>query len=147
MDTTVDIYSKETMATLEGYFCEKSDVLEEGLYTLKEKSLIADVVAINLLLNESVSILGGGSTAEGGSNAPRYVKKAKAGSVEAEFEQADLRKAAVDLRTDAKSLVDRLLANARAKACSFGFDLPFFRDYDCEPPTATPFIVGKFDRC
>lgn len=147
LDDDIQIYAEEVMGTLEGFLSDKTeamcdmgvDIFEEAIYPTNEKSLMADVVAVHLLLQRSTEILGG--KADGTRDtAPNFLKSAKAGTVEAEFEQADLRKGAADLRTSSEALIEELIKNAKAKARALCFELPFFDDQPAIEPTATPFI-------
>jgi|AntAceMinimDraft_13_1070369.scaffolds.fasta_scaffold01517_5 hypothetical protein len=91
----------------------------EEKYLLEQRVVVADVVAVYLLLYRMIAETGGVSdgtkdgTAEG-----KYLKKTKAGSVEVEWDQIDSKKGGMSSSVD--GLLEMYQASARRKASLIG---------------------------
>lgn len=92
---------------------------DEALYTVMQRSIIADLVAIYIIMTTMVATTGGSS---GTPNLTTYIKKAKAGSVEVEYDQFKVKDGAM-LSIDGKSLLEKLKADimrkSRTQGCTF----------------------------
>lgn len=133
-----------------------ADIFDEAYYSLSEKSLVSDIICAQLLSSKGVQILGNASAnptetsnetvVEGQS---KFVSKAEAGSVNAEFSPIkETNKTTTkpihvkdhDLRVAAQTLYVRFVNSAISKAGSMGiYNLPFF-ETDLES-TPHPFIT------
>lgn len=107
--------------------CFKTGILEteetewsEDKYNVLQKSIIADIVCIYILLIQMLANIGGVASSNGssGSPAPKFLKQAKAGSVEVQWEQFDLNKAT--LAMSGEKLLDRFKKSAINKALKMG---------------------------
>jgi len=96
-----------------------SRVGNEEHYSVLQRSVIADIVAMYILLLKATET-SGGSTAEGAA-APlsTFLKKAKAGSVEVEYDQFKLKDSTI-LAIGNEDLLGQLKAGAVRKAAQLG---------------------------
>lgn len=124
-DTTVKALIVEVMFELEG--CFKTGLFEttetewgEDHYNILQRSIIADIVCCYVLIMQMLSNIGGVAASEGSEAivASKFLKSAKAGSVEVEWEQFDLNKAT--LAMSGQSLLDRFKKSAITKAAGLG---------------------------
>ena len=92
----------------------------ESNYKVHQRSVIADIVCCYILIIQMLANIGGTAPVDGvgGAVAGKFLKSAKAGSVEVEWEQFDLNKAT--LAMSGQSLLDRFRKSAINKASSMG---------------------------
>lgn len=118
-DAIIAIFKAEVYYELQGVLT-KSDVQleDDAAYSGKERSLIADVVAIQMLSRRALENMEGLTGSAAGGN--KVLTKAKAGSTEAEFEIA---KASDGAKTLLKTtdMIMKLVADANRKAMAYGF--------------------------
>lgn len=103
----------ETSETLEDW----ERVGNEALYTIPQKRVIADLVALNILYRIIVSNTV--KTGEESSDNNQFLKKAKAGSAEVEYEQIKLKDSGL-FQLSAKDLLDKFRKNAINGAAMLG---------------------------
>lgn len=125
-DALIDLFEYEVMVLLQKCFNRLDTELGvsfESLYTPLQLSLIADLVTIKLLLTKSV-INASGSSTTGGQTGGTYLKRAKAGSVEAEFALPQAGKESItQLGLDTDDLLKYLKNEALIKAGILGCSL------------------------
>lgn len=93
----------------------------EGNYSALQQSIIADLVAVYVLLMQAAGGYDFTSGGGGGSSAPAtYIKKAKAGSAEVEYDQFDTSKSTTSTAIGSKSLLEYFKKNAINKAAQNG---------------------------
>jgi hypothetical protein len=101
---------------------------DEANYNVYQLSIVADLVSIYVLLTQYVGNAGGiASDTEGVESTPSvqtFLKRAKAGSVEVEYDQFDTKKSGL-LSMDAISLIAQYKKDLMRKARNFGciFDI------------------------
>lgn len=121
---------------------------DESKYVLNQRVVIADVVAVYLLIFKVVQETGGLATVDGdGTNEGKFLSKTKAGSVEVEWEQIDTKKGG-GLTGSSEGLIKMYQESAsrrgRAIGCTISWDLQAML-VECQRcRTLPPFIVGKF---
>jgi len=123
-------FTLEVMYELEG--CFKVSILPDGtinlarvgdetFYSVLMKSIIADIVAVYILI-----LLGAGSQFNGivaqidTGILSKYLKKTKAGSVEVEYDQFDFKKGSSFTRLDTMSLIGAYKKSAVRRAHQLG---------------------------
>ena len=122
---------------------------DEQYYNMLEKSLLADLVAIAVLTQRSGANAASNTTGDSsGASTGTFLKKAKAGSAEVEYEQFDVSKdkSSEQIQMGTDGLLDRLHADAAHKAKLLGCSLEICSDcYQKSPddPVAAPFIIIK----
>lgn len=115
----------------------------EEKYSIEQRVVIADVVAVYLLLYKMIATTGGVSdgTADGNSEG-KYLKKTKAGSVEVEWDQIDSKKGGLNSSGD--GLLKMFKESARRKASLLGCIISWDNAdmlVDRERSIEMPFIV------
>lgn len=95
-----------------------SRVGDEDNYNVMERSVIADVVTMYILMMTFFATMGGNAGA-GTPSLSTYLKKAKAGSTEVEYDQFDIKGAAM-LALDSKSLLEQVKNDINRKARVIG---------------------------
>lgn len=161
-DSYIEMYKQEVLAFVGNEVPtsntrpKNASIFDEAFYSMAEKSMIADCIAAMLLSAKGIEILGSvtnndpretttESSTEGSS---KYVSKAEAGSVNAEFAPIKSSSKIIskpvsikdyDLRVAAQTLYDRFKNAALGKASNLGLNtLPFFEDEGDAIPV--PFI-------
>lgn len=149
-------YTLEVMYQLNSCFQIPGDKIgQEENYTIIMQTIIADVICIFFLMAVlSSSVTGGESTTEGGGESSQntFLKTAKAGSVEVEYEQFDSSKsggsdAYMSLKLKAPDLISLYKGDAMSKASSIGCYLNIFDDGTLSVGCAAkkPFYVVPYD--
>ena len=122
-DTILEVYKFEVFYELQGVFEKTDDQLEdEAEYKGKERSIVADIIAIQLLGRRAITNMEGTGGAAATGN--KILKKAKAGSAETEFEIAKANDGAKVLM-NAANLIAKFTADVNRKAASYGFIFDF----------------------
>lgn len=114
---SLDIAIYESAALLE-FYLDKSlpDVdLDPGDYDGTEKSLVADIAAIQLVMARGLANSAG--VAGGGAVGNTYLKRAQAGSVEAEFGEASK----TFFGANVEMALNSLMSSVNMKSCRYGF--------------------------
>jgi len=93
---------------------EIGNIGNEDFYTNAEKSIIADMVCMQWIFSDAVNR----SSTITSTTAPTFVKKAKAGSAEVEYDKADSK--TLPFLIDAGKMMDKFKADAQRKALSLG---------------------------
>lgn len=91
---------------------------EEDYYDVKQRSLIADLVAVYVLQRNAASLLFPMEGSTTTTNTNTYIKTAKAGSAEVEYGQLDATKTLT--RLDLSTLMDRLMKSAMRRGIAMG---------------------------
>jgi len=138
LHATIDLFAKEVMYLLQNCLkIEDADVELEASYTFMQLSLISDIVCIKMLGTEVIQNMYKASNGTGG----KFLKKAKAGSAEAEFDQ-------VSKENSLSQSVDKLLEGFRleafSKASQYGCFLPILTDYIPQTMFVPPFITMTY---
>ena len=124
-----------------------SSIGNEAAYSVPQRSLLADLVAIGMLTRKLLSNASTSSGSDGSTST--FIKKAGAGSAEVEFEQVDGRKLAGGsvFSLTPVQLLKSLRQSAIAKGVKLGCELIFLDDgglevscFSCND-LPTPFIV------
>lgn len=126
----ISMFILEVMYELE--ICFKVDLLDpipvppatnigvEEIYTIPQRVIIADVVAVQILIMKLALNMGGAASGtDDGINTGKFLKKTKAGSVEVEWEQTDTKKGG-GLFTSAESLLKLYQQSASRKSHALG---------------------------
>lgn len=95
---------------------------EETNYSVTERGLIADLVSCFMILRKVFVNIEGDGTTGGGASGSKYLKRAKAGEVEAEFALPKSDESS-NLQMKAEQLLDGLKNAACQKASQLGFTL------------------------
>lgn len=138
VDATIELFAKEVMYLLQN--CLKiadADVELEASYNFLQLSLISDIVCIKMLGTEVIQNMYKASNGTGG----KYLKKAKAGSAEAEFDQVSKDSS---LSQSVESLLDSFRLEAFSKASQYGCFLPILSDYIPQVTFVPPFITMTY---
>lgn len=156
-DEIISGFIIEVMSELEVCFKKGLNEFEgedwdENQYNLTQKSIIADLVCVYILMLKMLSNVGGSGATEGSEEvAPaKFLKSAKAGSVEVEWEQFDLNKASLAL--SGKSFLESYKKSAARKAASLGCLIDITDEYgvmiqDALDTTTLPFRIVHFQSC
>lgn len=134
-DNKIDLFAKEIMYMLQN--CLKiadAGVEDESAYTFMQLSLISDLVCIKLLNTKAVQDMASSSSGDGGT----YLKKAKAGSAEAEFDSIPKEGR---MYSSVSELFKEIKAEALSKASQYGCMIPMITDQILQPTFSPPFIV------
>ena len=134
-DNKIDLFAKEIMYMLQN--CLKialADVEDESAYTFLQLSLISDLVCIKMLNTQAVQDLASSSSGSGGT----FLKKAKAGSAEAEFDAIPKEGR---MYSNIMDLFKEIKAEALSKAAQYGCIIPMITDQVLEPSFLPPFVV------
>jgi hypothetical protein len=119
-------FAAEVMAELYRFMeIEEADMLDDTKYSVAQKSLIADLVSIQLLTRKVLFNGEGNGTSAGAGN--KILKKGKAGETEAEF-TALKASDGTRLLMEATSLISKFMSDALRKARSLGFILDIAKD-------------------
>lgn len=130
-DTLIDQWTAEVMSELKAPLGKSDDdasekyYLELDAYSNQENSLIADMVAVNLLLVHVIKNAEGDSSGAG--QAGKMLKRAKAGETEVEYFALK----ATDgtrLMLEAGALLSKLSESAMRKARTIGFILDYSKE-------------------
>lgn len=99
---------------------ENPEQWNEEDYSLLERSFIADLVSYFMLIKKSIDQTSGSDTSvsDGNATIPTFLKKAKAGSAEVEFDSAY--KNFSGFATDMKATAQLILDNGRTRAAQLG---------------------------
>lgn len=158
-DSDISVYTLELMNELEVCLKKDKDLPEgqptkvghEENYTIAEQSLIADMVSISMLQN--LALQASQSASEGGSTTGLFLKKAKAGSADVEYEQFDNRKGG-GFSMSIGTVIGNLKKSAIRKGTKLGCALIYTEEggweiscSDCLKPIPTPFIVTSKYQC
>lgn len=126
---------------------EDAQVGNEANYSFAEKSLLADVVAVQLLMNQSIkNIYGTVGNVTDVNAVDKFVKSAGAGSAKVEFEQVDNKKSSSKV-LGLDTLIDMYRSAAVRKGHKLGCDLVFLENGGLEiscgscDPVFVPFCV------
>lgn len=122
-DTLISNFIMEMMGELNACFKIEEDLVgDEANYTVAQKACIADFVAYYILLLYMATSTGAGSGSseeESGSMAT-FISAVKAGSVEVEWEQFDLKSGAAGFVSSGENLLNYFLSSAIRKAAAMG---------------------------
>lgn len=130
-------YTLEAMYELE--YCFRIRVMEDGtedmarvgneqFYNVYQLSIVSDLVALYVLMTQFIGNMGGiasdVSTIPSTPSVQTFLRRAKAGSVEVEYEQFDTKISGL-LATDANTLIGQFKKDLMRKARNFGciFDI------------------------
>lgn len=138
-DMNIDIFTMEVYYTLAVYFGytvpdDVTTIEDPATYNELQKSLIADIVACYLIIRRVISNKEGDAAAGSGSSTPtgnRFLKKAKAGSTEAEWDIAKSTEYEASFGLSTGDLLDMLKNQACLKARQFYIDLKVCDDGTC----------------
>jgi hypothetical protein len=111
---------------------EGTDIEDITKYDRLQLMLVADIVAIKYLWGLSAKRLGASTS---GANVPTFLKRAKAGSAEAEFSQVTGTGGGMSI----DDLLDKLRASAMGQATGMGCVLDFLADPNAEVVLTFPF--------
>jgi hypothetical protein len=128
-DTNTELilsFAAEVMGELYKVFdISDADMLDDTKYSILQKSLIADLASIQILMRQSLlNGEGNGSNAAAGN---KMLKRAKAGETEAEFAQLKASDGTKLLMT-ASQLAEKYMNDALRKARTMGFILDIKQD-------------------
>ena len=127
-DALISMFILEIMYELEICFKVDKDLAEgdtsnigkEEKYSMQQRAVIADIVAVNILIMKIASNMGGVPVGDAdGTNTNKFLKRTKAGSVEVEWEQFDTKKGG-GLFSSAETLLKLYQASAARKAGLLG---------------------------
>lgn len=93
---------------------EESNIGNEAYYTNAEKSIISDMVCMQYIFSDAIER----SSEITNTTAPKYVKKAKAGSAEVEYDKADAK--ILPFLIDAEMMMGKFKSDAQRKALKLG---------------------------
>lgn len=124
-ETIVSEFIFEIMWDLEACFKIKEattpsddlNVGDEQYYSMVQKMIIADLTAVYILMQVGAAISGGSSTISAGGT---YLKKAKAGSVEVEWDQSGSSSSVGGLEINSSGLIDKYTKSAVRRAQGLG---------------------------
>lgn len=146
-DATITLFEYDAMVLCQACFKKLDSELGqefESLYTPLQLSLLADLVTLKMLIKKVVDN-STTSTAQGGSLGT-YLKRAKAGSTEAEFDMPNVNNsAAVGLKTN--DLLAYYKKEALLKAGMLGCNLAAFLSDLLPDNTPWPYIVVPYTHC
>lgn len=132
---------------------EEADIGIEANYSVIQQSIIADLVCCYLLISTFAQNMNGGvtdTTTGETSGGNTFLKKAKAGSVEAEFDYLSVKDSAA-LLTTGPALLDSFKRSAIKKAASIGCIIDVCDDCSITvqglSTPSTPFIVVSSNNC
>lgn len=131
---------------------DNTRVGNENLYSVLQRSIVADIVSVYVLAIQGVSGASGNSnTNTTNPPAPTFMKKAKAGSVEVEWEQFDVNSGAT-LSMNGAALRDMFKKQAIRKAATLGCIIDICDDCSTKAQLASmsfaqPFIVFESTDC
>lgn len=119
---------------------------DEKKYTFLQRSLVADLICVQLLILRSMKDIMGVSPTE---DSGKIMTSAKAGSVEVKWEQVDVKKSAIGI--SGSDLLDYYFKAAKRKAMQFNCILDMCDDCVTAMLDATysqaPFIVVNSNDC
>lgn len=127
-DEIISMFILEVMYELEMCFRvdenlpegDPSNIGKEEVYSMPQRAVIADVVAVNILVMKIAANMGGLAVgAEDGTNNSKFLSRTKAGSVEVEWEQFDTKKGG-GLFSSAETLLKLYQSAASRKAGMLG---------------------------
>lgn len=99
----------------------------EEKYSIDQRSIIADVVTVYLLMHKALAETGGtASGASDGTTEGKFLKKTKAGSVEVEWDQVDSKKGG--MMSSSEDLITMYKESARRKAAKLGCTITWDND-------------------
>jgi len=159
-NTLISTYTYEVMLELEVCFQvdadlaegEQSNVGNEAVYSMPQKVIIADVVAVEIIIMKIAGNMGGTATGdEDGTNQSKYLKKAKAGSVETEWDQFDVKKGGA-LTSSSDALLKMYQQSASRKSSLLGCTICWGTDgmevsCGCGDKEVAKFIVVAHNGC
>lgn len=117
-----------------------ANVGDEDFYTTLEKSITADMVCMQWLFSYAISQSSSITT----TSAPTFVKKAKAGSAEVEYDKADSK--TLPFLIDVEKTMGKFKADAQRKALSLGCAIDICDDCTFKAYLSNPdsFIQNSF---
>lgn len=122
-DTLIDNFTAELLLMFQNPLdIDDADALDIENYPKCVKALMPDLVAMYMVMRQSVIGTEGDGTATGG--LARYLKRAKAGEAETEWDLAKPEEAARFV-TSAQDLIDRFRKQAQMKATNCNIELIF----------------------
>lgn len=151
-EETISNYTLEIMYQLNYCFkIDEADIGNEDLYSINMRAIIADVICVYLLSTMSTNILAMNSINESEHldiEKTKYIKTAKAGNVEVEYDQFDKSKNRVKIDTlliKLEALINLYTSDAKTKAAAYGCTISLFDDKETEVlPSNKPFIVNPY---
>jgi len=119
-DDAIELWKQVTFVLLQPCTLKVTPDLEnEATYSLIQKALVADLVALQMLISKSIATTTGSSSESVYNTAgATFLKKAKAGTAEAEFDL--LSKNNYNLSQDAKDIYMGIVDLAKMKALALG---------------------------